>query len=280
MNDWQGADPGGMTSVIDTRPKKAHGRKEEIKRPSTLTMTSSAGGNTNFDDRSSNPSSSGEVVQTAAEKAREKKLRDDPMAEVLGPLFVSCKRCGGRIKLSPKSTYDPFHWQKHRERCLRKPANVVRLKKLQAEGLYTPPAKKAPKPPGRAGPGSATPPLTTDDDDEVGGPDHVKKESPSPGLGETTSPPNMPSAIGQPNVAFEDYLIRSRRKMTRDSAPLTRDNWTAWNWSQLRAPVWVVASYPDGADDDDDPMMDDVVPTTQSRDSVATVPRRCQMAYP
>jgi hypothetical protein len=79
--------------------------------------------------------SSGEVIQTAAEKAREKRLRDDPMAQVLGPLFVCCKRCGSRIKLSPKSTYDPFHWQKHRERCLKKPASVVKQKKRDAEEL-------------------------------------------------------------------------------------------------------------------------------------------------
>ncbi|KIO10732.1 hypothetical protein M404DRAFT_873519 [Pisolithus tinctorius Marx 270] len=74
---------------------------------------------------SPHPDSSGgdspRPTRTAAELAREKKLRDDPMAEVHGPLFVTCKRCGNRIKLSPKSSYDPFHWTKHRERCLRKP---------------------------------------------------------------------------------------------------------------------------------------------------------------
>lgn len=64
--------------------------------------------------------------RTPAELAREKKLRDDPMAEVHGPLFVTCKRCGNRIKLSPKSSYDPFHWTKHRERCLRKPLGLPR----------------------------------------------------------------------------------------------------------------------------------------------------------
>lgn len=48
------------------------------------------------------------------------------MAEVLGPLFVTCKRCGNRIKLSPKSLYDPFHWLKHRERCLKKPVGGAR----------------------------------------------------------------------------------------------------------------------------------------------------------
>lgn len=71
--------------------------------------------------------SSGDAPRrTVGEIAREKRLRDDPMAEVLGPLFVTCKRCGNRIKLSPKSLYDPFHWLKHRERCLKKPVGGAR----------------------------------------------------------------------------------------------------------------------------------------------------------
>jgi hypothetical protein len=64
--------------------------------------------------------------KTAAEKQREKRLRDDPLADLLGPLFVSCKRCGTRIKLSPKSSYDPFHWVKHRERCLRRSIEAIK----------------------------------------------------------------------------------------------------------------------------------------------------------
>jgi hypothetical protein len=63
--------------------------------------------------------------KTAAEKQREKRLLDDPLADLHGPLFVSCKRCGTRIKLSPKSCYDPFHWVKHRERCLRRSVQAV-----------------------------------------------------------------------------------------------------------------------------------------------------------
>jgi hypothetical protein len=64
--------------------------------------------------------------KTAAEKQREKRLRDDPLADLLGPLFVSCRRCGTRIKLSPKSSYDPFHWVKHRERCLRRSVEAIK----------------------------------------------------------------------------------------------------------------------------------------------------------
>lgn len=63
--------------------------------------------------------------KTAAEKQREKRLLDDPLADLHGPLFVTCKRCGTRIKLSPKSFYDPFHWVKHRERCLRRSVQAV-----------------------------------------------------------------------------------------------------------------------------------------------------------
>ncbi|KAI0305882.1 hypothetical protein B0F90DRAFT_936285 [Multifurca ochricompacta] len=69
--------------------------------------------------------------KTAAEKQREKRLRDDPLADLLSPLFVGCRRCGTRIKLSPKSSYDPFHWIKHRERCLRR--SVVTVKETLRE---------------------------------------------------------------------------------------------------------------------------------------------------
>ena len=72
--------------------------------------------------------------KTAAEKQREKRLLDDPLADLLGPLFVGCKRCGTRIKLSPKSSYDPFHWVKHRERCLRRSIEAVREILREKEG--------------------------------------------------------------------------------------------------------------------------------------------------
>jgi len=64
------------------------------------------------------------IVQSAAAKAREKQLRDDPMAIVLDPLHVDCKRCGKRIKLSRKSLYDTFHWRVHRMRCLKRHPRV------------------------------------------------------------------------------------------------------------------------------------------------------------
>ncbi|VDC03453.1 unnamed protein product [Peniophora sp. CBMAI 1063] len=59
--------------------------------------------------------------RTDAELAREATVRADPLADVQSPLWVRCRRCSQRIKLSPKSYFDLFHWQKHRERCLRRP---------------------------------------------------------------------------------------------------------------------------------------------------------------
>ena len=51
--------------------------------------------------------------------------RDDPLANVQSPQLVVCNRCGASIKLSLKSAYDPFHWSRHRERCLKRPDAVV-----------------------------------------------------------------------------------------------------------------------------------------------------------
>ncbi len=70
---------------------------------------------------------------TPAERAREKRLRDDPMADVIGPLFVDCRRCKARITLSPKSVYDPFHWKSHKERCLKKPIGALVTKKSNSQ---------------------------------------------------------------------------------------------------------------------------------------------------
>jgi len=55
-----------------------------------------------------------------AAKARERKLKEDSLAIVLGPFHVECRRCGACVKLSAKSVYDTFHWKTHKERCLRR----------------------------------------------------------------------------------------------------------------------------------------------------------------
>ena len=53
------------------------------------------------------------------------------MAIVVGPLYVDCKRCGSRIKLSSKSPYDTFHWRTHRMRCLKKKTGTQRARKTK-----------------------------------------------------------------------------------------------------------------------------------------------------
>lgn len=67
------------------------------------------------------------LSQSAQRSAlREQRLRADPNVEVLGPVDVRCKRCGSNIKLSMKSTYDPFHWQRHIDRCTKRPIGSLR----------------------------------------------------------------------------------------------------------------------------------------------------------
>ncbi|KAF8141506.1 hypothetical protein EV363DRAFT_1578747 [Boletus edulis] len=169
--------------------------------------------------------------RTAAELAREKKLRDDPMAEVHGPLFVTCKRCTSRIKLSPKSSYDPFHWMKHRERCLRKPVGVA----CAPKDIYTSPAKQSPASSSNTDGDNATPPPLTPDDDRPAASDVFRDRSLSPNT---------------------DDLDLSTKLA---HVPLV-ERWQTWNWSELRPPTWMtdyhVASVSndqeDYADDHDD----------------------------
>ena len=67
------------------------------------------------------------LSQSAKRSAlREQRLRADPNVEVLGPVDVRCKRCGSNIILSMKSIYDPFHWQRHIDRCTKRPIGSLR----------------------------------------------------------------------------------------------------------------------------------------------------------
>lgn len=54
------------------------------------------------------------------ESIRRRKLLADPMLDLINPRLVKCRKCGGLIKLSMKSLYDPQHWTRHRGRCLKK----------------------------------------------------------------------------------------------------------------------------------------------------------------
>ncbi|KII87332.1 hypothetical protein PLICRDRAFT_55298 [Plicaturopsis crispa FD-325 SS-3] len=200
-------------------------------------------------------------IGTAAEQLREKRLRDDPMADVEGPLYIRCKRCNNRIKLSPKSTYDPFHWKKHRERCLKKDPAAPKMTLKERRAIKSAAKsrrakfKSASSPPNTAT-DSLTPPLTPDDGrSRDSSPHRVKEESPSPTVSGKRSLYSQKS-----NLAFEEYLRRSQRQISRHASP---PNARAWNWDQLRPPVWILASNgpahaATGVDDDtaDDEMTD------------------------
>lgn len=97
-----------------------------------------------------------------------------------------------------------------------------------------------------------TPALTPDHEDDARGDALVKQESPPPqslaSSGVLSTPqPETPVQTPQheQDVAFEDYLLRSRRRLTRDFPPLSLENGQSWSWAQLKEPVWVVASPPD-----------------------------------
>lgn len=173
--------------------------------------------------------------RTVGEIAREKRLRDDPMAEVLGPLFVTCKRCGNRIKLSPKSLYDPFHWLKHRERCLRKPVGGARATSRPSREPITI-EKNSPASSSNTDADNLTPPPPlTPDDDPRGIPAAFKESSSSP------DPEEM--VVDTPTKAVELPLV--------DHGP-----WQSWSWSDLRPPTWLIDTntmHEDDGDDDEPP---------------------------
>lgn len=96
-----------------------------------------------------------------------------------------------------------------------------------------------------------TPPLTPDKADDDSGVT-VKEESPnpqtlsSPPPQDLSSQPQTPSAtpVREDDLEFEEYLLKSRRKLMREFSPQAFESWKSWSWSQLKEPVWVVASYP------------------------------------
>lgn len=61
-----------------------------------------------------------------------------------------------------------------------------------------------------------------------------------------TPPPPPPQEPPQPEPDFimEEYYRRSRRRGTRELSPFTLEAASAWTWSQVKEPVWVVRSYP------------------------------------
>jgi len=185
---------------------------------------------------------------TTAEQRREQKLREDPVCEIHSSYLVSCNICGNRIKLSLKSAYDPSHWIKHRERCLRKSGGGARVRKLRDRRRATVKAGD-----------SATPPLTTDDDTSSTSVS-IKAESPSPSLSSVVAPshefpPRSITTIRQAsNLTFEDYLLESHRDLTAPSGVGDR-HWQTWSWQCLKPPIF---QQPEGCEDEETDDEDDL----------------------
>lgn len=201
---------------------------------------------------------------------------------VHGPQLVQCRRCATFIKLSLKSHYDPAHWHKHRERCLKRPDSVVSELRKENEQVSEPLCywpetsltyltQRTPGVPSETAVGrssrrrtatSLTPPLTPDGDGDrssasllIDEPPSTQREQ-SPLLRmEEAATSSAADAAPAPDPLFEEYLSRSQRRSMHDVSPQFPTSWQEWKWSQLRAPIWVAEGRPgltEVEDDDDD----------------------------
>ncbi|KAF8637610.1 hypothetical protein AX17_002679 [Amanita inopinata Kibby_2008] len=166
------------------------------------------------------------TVQSAAEKAREKKLRDDPMAIVVGPLYVDCKRCGNRIKLSSKSSYDTFHWRTHRARCLKKPIGAQKTRRAKAPS-------SSPSPADSGGPPS---PLRISSNRGILEPSKKAVSGSRLSGGQRSRPTNLDlltSVASKAALRQPDVVLDALPEFSKSSSPA---QWHDWRWSQLVAP--------------------------------------------
>ncbi|PSR72246.1 hypothetical protein PHLCEN_2v11838 [Hermanssonia centrifuga] len=122
------------------------------------------------------------------------------MAIVHSPHQVQCNRCGGKIKLSAKSAYDPFHWQKHRERCLKRNEGFVQaLKDANEKPPYHPAIEIDTT--SLPGPRATTPSLVSDNDDEAS--NGTAQDDPP-----AFSSPVVPLSFPAPSVRLKEYSYR------------------------------------------------------------------------
>ncbi|RDB19150.1 hypothetical protein Hypma_014217 [Hypsizygus marmoreus] len=173
-----------------------------------------------------------QIGRTAAEKMREKKLRDDPMVLVIGPSNVECRRCCTPIKLSDKSLFDHYHWTSHRRRCLKKPPGMLKRRGPQAKSTKNAKHHRAVVDQHRISPAK----------EESVSISLSPSVDPQPPLLPVTTPSHQPSLHFRPETfsskVFEDYLFRAGHK---NSAALPTDfpRRQEWNWSQLVPPKFI-----------------------------------------
>ncbi|TCD71736.1 hypothetical protein EIP91_005502 [Steccherinum ochraceum] len=198
-----------------------------------------------------------------AERTRERKLRDDKMVLVHNPQLVQCRRCGAKIKLSLKSFWDPFHWHKHKERCLKKSDSVVQEMRDSSD-LPQPQPPAAPKPvypteskitsSKRNAPSpSMTPPLIPDEEDEdedqsTAGPSRSPEVFPSSRPLRPLSPPppaTYTAPVPQDAYGPEDYLYHPRPRLAHPERESTASR-RAVPWPALsHKPYYAAEPYDD-----------------------------------
>jgi len=178
------------------------------------------------------------------------------MAIVIGPLYVDCRRCGTRIKLSSKSLYDPCHWRTHRSRCLRRQsARAAPKKKTPKDEILS-----SPKLPGRPAERRA-PPLDVGHKAATPERQDLRLDRHSSPLTPCSSPSPSPCTA---DMIFEEYVLRSHGKKP---VRLTSTHWRDWSWSQLLPPRFTAVpdqhSYDNNDDDlymnDTDPHLNDSI---------------------
>ncbi|KAJ3538940.1 hypothetical protein NMY22_g4956 [Coprinellus aureogranulatus] len=173
---------------------------------------------------------------TPAESARERKLRADPLANVLNATAVECRGCGVKIKLSNKMAFDPIHWESHRKRCLKRSKKKRGVMHSMRDGS---PSSVESVP--QAEPCPARPSLQV--------PRTLRTPEPSDRTSHSPSPPISPSFIhhhpevteirqtapsGKPIVYF---IPRPYRPPTPGSGvPGATGDWREWSFSQLKMP--------------------------------------------
>lgn len=61
---------------------------------------------------------------------------------------------------------------------------------------------------------------------------------------QSETPMEMPQR--KEDIAFEEYLLRSRRRLTGDFTPLSLESGRSWSWAQLKEPVWAIPLFCNG----------------------------------
>ncbi|KAJ4475042.1 hypothetical protein J3R30DRAFT_3506228 [Lentinula aciculospora] len=203
--------------------------------------------------KSNNASAPVEILKRPA-AARKKKLEDDPWTADVSTVSVTCLGCRHLVRLSTKSLYDNHHWLMHKQRCKRA-GNMKDNLDIGQPSLHPPDLvqtnskvksrlnRKAKRAPSTSSSVSSltpisTPPLTSDEEDEVDGSSVEELELPPRPIPVRTS--------GKRDVLTEQYFARAHGIRIRLPPVFsdTQNDWRDWKWSELRMPEFSTDATP------------------------------------